>query len=922
MKLRRFYSHWFLSLMLSVVMTALLEIVPSTASGQSADARGFVDRVYRDAAGEHKYVVFVPENYSSAKKWPVILFLHGAGERGRDGRLQTTVGLGPYVKANRKRFPFIVVFPQCENVKGRILTGWSSDAPDGKRAVAILDEVEKQYSIDKSREILTGWSKGGYGAWSLAVATPERWAAVVPLSGGGDVKQAARLKNVPVWAFHGANDQVVLPSESRQMIAALKAAGGHPRYSEVPNVGHDIWRVAYGNDDLYTWMSNPRKLLNADIPLQVKPGHRQPLTTAAAADTPFVPAVVIPQAAYVRLGNEMLATLADAIPKIAPRDLLAGRIDDFADYTAAEGRTFRVDFTGIRYNGQLTRARVQATRRDRLNIQLGLENATITIGTTYVTGRDHSATAGPISVVLGHRRPVWLSIDVTPAVERRQLRLKMVGTKFSIPNDNWYVTSPAGVSTHGFGMTREKVSNGLVSGVYGSKARIESEVEAIVPSLIKELEQHLELADVNKLVASIWPLPVYKPRVQLWPEDVATDDKGVSLVFSVAAAAVDSQQTPKTPRVAAPAGFVVGKVPQLTSLQVGVAPNMLQSLTDLLIQADVARIHLLDIPGKSFEPLSVSKALAEAAPDFKRYGKDVEVWAELILARPVTVDDTSPTVLLADADDTKSPLKLPIPDKTTRIESTQSAETRTAYKPVFDAAHDTTFQFKAPKLLISYAIKPSPQNPEWTPYAEFEIELAQKAQASIQRPSFGRRAVRLDWFGAPDIKVRGRFAPGYKPINSELHTDRIKQLFARGWGGWIHTGPVSQVEIPDVDFGFTKLRISDVGWSTPYLYATFSAPGIRIANRSEQTLVYETKGPYSGWGGPYTLKPGEVHDYEIAYPMLYRRRTGNGINMYTLPVGSHSEFRVPNAGGAPSLFHAREGNSDGSLASGVSASGK
>ncbi len=489
-----------LILTLSFAMMALLGIVPSTAAGQNTDARGFVDRVYRDAAGEHKYVVFVPDNYSSAKKWPVILFLHGAGERGSDGRLQTTVGLGPYVKARRTTFPFLVVFPQSENMKGRLLTGWSSDSPDGKRAVAILDEVEKHFSVDTSREILTGWSKGGYGAWSLAAATPERWAAVVPLAGGGDPKWAASLKDVPVWAFHGGNDTAVLPNESRRMIAAIQSAGGNPRYSEVANIGHEIWQVAYDNDDLYAWMLKPSDASQFDIPLHVKPGRRQAIATAVEADAPFVPAVIVPQAVYVRLGNEMLETLADSIPKIAPRDVLTGRIDDYADYTTAEGRTFRVDFTGIRYDGQLTRARVQAKQKDRLNIQLGLENATITIGTTYVTGRKHSATAGSINVVIGHRRPVWLSMDVTPVVERRKLRLKLVSTEFSIPDDNWYVTSPAGVSTHGFGMTRKKVSNGLVSGLYGSKARIESEVKALVPSLIRELEGHLELANVNKLV--------------------------------------------------------------------------------------------------------------------------------------------------------------------------------------------------------------------------------------------------------------------------------------------------------------------------------------------------------------------------------------------------------------------------------------
>jgi predicted peptidase len=105
--------------------------------------------------------------------------------------LPTSNGLGPYVKAHADTFSFIVVFPQNENVKGRILTGWSADSTDGKRAIAILGEVEKQFNVDKSREILTGYSQGGYGAWSLALATPQRWAAVIPVAGGGNPASAS-----------------------------------------------------------------------------------------------------------------------------------------------------------------------------------------------------------------------------------------------------------------------------------------------------------------------------------------------------------------------------------------------------------------------------------------------------------------------------------------------------------------------------------------------------------------------------------------------------------------------------------------------------------------------------------------------------------------------------------------------------------
>ncbi len=167
----------------------------STATAQEAKQSGsepnvstgrFVDKIFKDAQGEHKYVVFVPAHYTSSKKWPVILFLHGAGERGKDGRKQTTVGLGPFVKARAATFPFFVVFPQCEDQSSHVLGGWLAGSPDAQRALKILAEVEREYSIDRRKEILTGWSMGGYGTWSLAAAFPKRWHAVVPAPGGGD----------------------------------------------------------------------------------------------------------------------------------------------------------------------------------------------------------------------------------------------------------------------------------------------------------------------------------------------------------------------------------------------------------------------------------------------------------------------------------------------------------------------------------------------------------------------------------------------------------------------------------------------------------------------------------------------------------------------------------------------------------------
>jgi predicted peptidase len=241
------------------------------AKGAHVKETGFIPRVHQGPDGkEAKYVVFVPHDYKGDRAYPVILFLHGAGEWGTDGQKQLTVGLGPAVRQREKTFPFLVVFPQSQrqtwgislaNVLSihNILATWSADQPEGKRALAMLAAVEKDYRVDPERVYLTGVSMGGYGVWSLAASQPERWAAIVPVCGGGEPGAARKIKALPCWCFHGEDDKSVAVSASRAMVKALWAAGGHPNYTEYAGVGHDSWVKAYDTDDLYEWLLRHRR---------------------------------------------------------------------------------------------------------------------------------------------------------------------------------------------------------------------------------------------------------------------------------------------------------------------------------------------------------------------------------------------------------------------------------------------------------------------------------------------------------------------------------------------------------------------------------------------------------------------------------------------------------------------------------------
>ena len=190
------------------------------------------------------YLLFLPQDYGKdpAKKWPVILFLHGAGERGSDLNKVKAHG-PPKIVEQRKDFPFIVISPQCPEGKW-----W-----DPTVLIALLDDVSASHAVDPDRVYLTGLSMGGYGTWETAIRNPDRFAAIAPICGGGSKHQARRIKDVPTWVFHGDKDEAVPVGASIEMVDALKAAGGDVQFTRYPEAGHDSWTETYNNPKLYEW---------------------------------------------------------------------------------------------------------------------------------------------------------------------------------------------------------------------------------------------------------------------------------------------------------------------------------------------------------------------------------------------------------------------------------------------------------------------------------------------------------------------------------------------------------------------------------------------------------------------------------------------------------------------------------------------
>jgi len=198
-----------------------------------------------------RYLLALPEGYGDrarrSERWPLVLFLHGLGECGEDLELVKRHG-PPKLVAEGKKLPCIVVSPQCPQ------PGWSPMVLH-----ALVDELTEKLRVDESRLYLTGLSMGGFGVWTTAVERPERFAALVPICGGGDPIAVRRLKDVPVWLFHGRLDPLVPVAKSEELVRALESAGGHSKLTIYDDLGHDCWTRAYDDPELWTWLFSQRR---------------------------------------------------------------------------------------------------------------------------------------------------------------------------------------------------------------------------------------------------------------------------------------------------------------------------------------------------------------------------------------------------------------------------------------------------------------------------------------------------------------------------------------------------------------------------------------------------------------------------------------------------------------------------------------
>lgn len=256
-------------------LLAGLLLFPVVGFAEDADVAPFEVHSIEYTGGKYekeifRYLVLKPLEVKDGETYPLVLFLHGAGERGDDPAKVRVHFPELLAKADyREKFPCFLVVPQCRDDEKWVNAPWEDlkTTPMAKEpsamldmAIKVLDKSLKEFPVDKSRVYLTGLSMGGYGSWELAMRRPELFAALAPICGGGDEAQAAKLKDIPIWTAHGDADNVVSVERTRRMVQAVKEAGGNVHYEEYPKVGHNSWTPAYTDPKgVLPWMFEQRR---------------------------------------------------------------------------------------------------------------------------------------------------------------------------------------------------------------------------------------------------------------------------------------------------------------------------------------------------------------------------------------------------------------------------------------------------------------------------------------------------------------------------------------------------------------------------------------------------------------------------------------------------------------------------------------
>lgn len=784
---------------------------PPSNSVVTPRAGRFEVRTYTDAEGPHKYTVYFPPGYTTDRRWPVILFLHGAGERGTDGKSPTYAGIGPLLRHSPDLYPCVVVFPQCETWDDPIFTSWSIESGTGRRALAILDEVERTEAIDPAHRTLAGWSMGAFGATAVAAHDPTHWQAVLPIAGGYVGEDIEPLKKVPLWLIHGTQDQLVLVDQSRTLATKLGLPQGRSRYDELEGCGHEVWECAFSDPRVAKFLREGGTPPQIDWTVAPDP-DRLP---TAEEQHPFIPVATVSDAVELRVGNDVLRMLSAGIPESIRPEQLQGKLPDIQQSFTMDGDKYEILLSQMTYVARLDSAELTCLPTAEIQTELGM-SLELRIGAASVKTRGFSAKAAPFRVMIGHRRPVSLQVLIKPCVQNQQLKLNLRETKFLIPDDNWYVEMPGDIQITGTKFTRHEIETGIVGGLYTRKKEIEAEVRSVIPELLLDLERKLNRDTSVGVTDWLWPFPVFHPRLRWRPESLTMDSQGLTLGLGaiVGASCVGNPCA----RIADRTG--TARLPldrrHSPNLHVALDPVFMEVVSEEFAASGISRINVEDLPEPRFRDLARPERLRAALPGLPAEG---EFRSVLALGSPFRI------------------LGKPTPDGRCG-----------ALRLIFPASHLEVFSHQA-------------RETHWIRAGQFSIALDQEVQISLEPIPTSPPRIGLSWSEHPQVKMTSTDA---------VDPEGLKELegtFREAWDGWLKSQEKAPKPAPDVVVGLSRVRLDRVAIQPHAIIVDLICPQAHLMVAGSSPLTYRVRSCHSYWSRPRTLAPGESHCYEATDPL-------------------------------------------------------
>ena len=817
-----------------------LESPPPSASPVAKPvplAGQFVERIFQDATGSHKYVVYLPPGYTKDRQWPVVMFLHGAGERGSDGVTPTYFGIGPVLRHSPELYPCVVVFPQCETWDDPIFTSWSLQTEAGRRALAILDEVEKTEAIDPARRSLTGWSMGGFGTTAFAADDPAHWQSVLAVSGGYAGNSLETLQDAKLWFIHGEKDAVVAVKQSQQLAKDLEKRNPIVHFDEVPRAGHEIWARVYSDSRVAQWLIAGGAVPEIDWTIPAEPGR---LPTAADG-APFIPAATVSRAVTLRLGNDALQMISAGLPESVPQDRLQDALPDIRQSFTTDGETYDLALTQLKYVVQLQSVDLTALATAELRANLGLQ-VEIQIGSASLKTNGFEAHTGPFRIVIGHRRPVELSVLIKPTIRNKKFSLDLHNSSFPIPDDNWFIERPVDIQLQGTKFTRYEMETGIVGGLYLRKTDIEEQFRSVIPPLLERVEKRIDLSDSSQFTQWLWPFPVYQPRLRWTPEALSVDANGMTVQLGATLASINSVPIRETPHQHEGTSQLPEGNRGSTDLHVNIDPLLIDVVSEEFARSGVARINVVDLPEARFHAFAQFDRMHKVLPDLS---PGTEIQTVLALS--------SPFQLRGD--------------------------------PVSDGRLGVS-HLHIPRAQLEVFTRTDSALP-WKPTAQFAIALDQQIHLSLEHRDVGPPLLELKWSDQPEFHVS---------TTSTIDTQELTTLereLREAWISWTQTQSIAPTPAADIALGDSLLRLDTLTLGLRAIDVDLRPPVTRFTVTGNSPLRYRIRRWNSIWGLPRTLQPGQTDVLQTTNPIEWQIIGVRG-ETYTLKPGEVARWSKEN----------------------------